>query len=559
MIASDRLNGSAGIPQIEPHAEIAREDPARSLAVALLATIFAPIIPIVALWQGLSHSLLLLALVPVGLAARYGGWAAGFAAVAAGTTATLMTHPVAGRGSEAWFIASPFIFTLVGIAWCATCCRPRRLEESLASPTETEAELRKQSQALQKRAADLSHRADELHHADARKDEALAILAHELRNPLSPISTAANLLRSTTTPAERDRWIRIIEDQVQVLTRLVDDLLDEARIRHGKVKVVMATVDLAEVVASAAESCRSLMGERRHEFFVCVPSDGPLWAEVDADRLRQVVFNLVSNAAKYTDPGGSIWVSLERLPDVAIIRVRDNGIGISTDFLPRVWDQFSQHRTGLDRAGGGIGLGLTLVKKLVELHGGTVMAKSDGLNQGSEFVVTLPRKKLSWGKRKGGAAPEPGRPPRKVLVVEDNLAAAETLAAYLRIEGHNVVVVHDGVAALATADHFHPDAILLDIGLPGMDGFEISRQLRSRGHRSVIVAVTGCAAEEQQAVGRLVGIDHYLLKPVPLAEVRSILAATPELESLSGEIEIQATNSKTKVNVKITPPQTISE
>ncbi len=382
------------------------------------------------------------------------------------------------------------------------------LDQSLAR--QTESDLRRENEGLNV--------------ADARKDEALAILAHELRNPLAPILNASELIRRVTTTADRDRWARVVETQVKVLIRLVDDLLDVMRIRRGKVQIKKVTTDLSELVAAATESIRPEMDRNRHDFFVGVPTDGPVYVEADPQRLAQVLNNLLANAAKYTEPGGRIDISLEKTPGGAAIVVRDSGQGIDPEFLPYIWDMFAQHRTGLDRFGGGIGIGLTLVKKLVELHGGTVTARSDGPGLGSEFVVTLPRPALSWKNLpRPASAPPPTKTPRRVLVVEDNYAAAETAAAQLRMDGHAATVVHDGPAAIATAATLRPDVILLDIGLPGMNGYEIARRLRDGGCGAVIVAVTGCATVENHAAGADAGIDHYLLKPVAFDVLRGLI------------------------------------
>ena len=380
----------------------------------------------------------------------------------------------------------------------------------------TEVDLRHSETAARREVADLTE-------ADARKDEALAILAHELRNPLAPIRTAAEVIRRAVAQADRDRMTRIIEAQVEMLVRLVDDLLDVTRIRRGQVQIHKVTLDLVELVNQAAETVRPVMEKERHDFFVGLPHDGPVYVEADRDRIAQVLNNLLTNAAKYTPAGGRIDLALDRVPGGAVVTVTDTGVGIPADFLPRVWDMFVQRRTGLDRAGGGIGIGLTLVKKLVELHGGTAEAESAGEGQGSVFRVTLPRPVLSWRNLpRPASAPPPSKHPRRVLLVEDNMAAAETLAAQLRIEGHTVTLVHDGPAAVALAAAQTPDVVLLDIGLPGMDGYETARRLRAAGCAAVVIAVTGCATDENRSSGLDAGIDHYLLKPVAFDRLRAL-------------------------------------
>lgn len=456
-----------------------------------------------------------ISLLPVVAAARFGGWRLGLTAVWAGFVGVQF----GGRAGEWWNdLFWGGVFATGGFAVCLTF-RSAELALRLADSREKDAD--RMRVALE----ELVRQTGVLQDADANKDEALAVLAHELRNPLSPIHSAAYLLRHAATVADRDRWCRVIEEQAKLLGRLVDDLLDVARLRHGKVQVRKAVTNLSDVVSRAVEACRQTVKDRRHQIYVGVPVDGPLYADVDADRVTQAVYNLIHNAAKYTEPGGTVWVTLERHASIAVVRVRDTGIGIAPDFLPRVWDMFTQYRTGLDREGGGIGLGLPLVRKLVELHGGSVGARSDGQGKGSEFTISLPCTALTWHSTPKPAECEPATPTRrKVLVVEDNVAAADTLAVILRMDGHHVSVVHDGVAALATASQFLPDFVLLDIGLPGMDGYEIASRLRGAGSAATVVAITGCASGEHRARGRAAGIDHYLLKPADPGVVKRILA-----------------------------------
>ncbi len=465
----------------------------------------------------------ILALVPAAVGAWVGGWREALIVVWIGSAAIQFAEPPSVWAAESgWHPAT--VWGCVGATVGTVACLALR-RHSVCAALQASAAAQRHLQGTESGPV---HDTQELLEADARKDEALAILAHELRNPLAPIQTAAELIRRVSNSAERDRWSRIIEAQVKILVRLVDDLLDISRIQRGTVEINKGTVDLVALVQEAAESARPEMNVRRHDFFVGTPTDGPVYVEADMQRISQVLYNLLNNAAKYTPPGGRVELSLERVPGGATIRVADTGIGIAPAYLPRIWDMFVQVRTGLDREGGGIGLGLTLVKKLVELHGGTVTARSDGEGKGSEFLVTLPRPSVTWKAVRRSVPPDGSRASLKslkVLIVEDNLPAAETLAAHLRLEGHSVSVVHDGTAAVATAAVYLPDAVLLDIGLPGIDGYEIARRLRRSACEAVLIATTGCATEENRASGSEAGIDHYLLKPVPFDTLRKLMGA----------------------------------
>jgi signal transduction histidine kinase/CheY-like chemotaxis protein len=380
---------------------------------------------------------------------------------------------------------------------------------------------------------ELRLRAEGLAAEGRKKDEFLAMLGHELRNPLAPIRNAADLIGGEGVGrAQRDRLRRLICDQVGVLSRLVDDLLDAARIQQGKVQLRPEPCDLKAVVEAAVEASRAELEARRHQVFIATPEE-PLWAECDARRINQVLSNLLSNAGKYTEPGGRVWVSLERdgkagdaCGTACAIRVRDNGRGISPDFLPHVWDLFSQEPATMDRPTGGLGIGLTLVRRIVEMHGGTVEARSQGRGQGSEFVLRLPCRPMGWRGRPPTMPAMTAFPARslRALVVDDNFAAAETTAIMLRQEGHAVSVVHDGPAALATDANFKPDVVLLDIGLPEMDGYEVARRLREQDPTAVLVAVTGYGGAAEQKRGMEAGFHHYLVKPVEPATIRRILA-----------------------------------
>jgi signal transduction histidine kinase/DNA-binding response OmpR family regulator len=369
--------------------------------------------------------------------------------------------------------------------------------------------------------------------ADVHKNVFLSMLAHELRNPLAPIRNAVQILRLRGgDDRELDPIRDMIDRQVQHLVRLVDDLLDVSRITRGKISLQFEPLDMALVVARAVEISQPMIEARGHELTVVLPEE-PLCVKGDLVRLAQVVGNLLNNAAKYTEEGGRIWLTAVRDGGEVVLRVRDTGVGIPRDMLTTVFDLFTQAERSLDRAHGGLGIGLTLVRQLVELHGGRVQAFSPGPNQGSEFVVGLPA--LALAVESEGPAAEPQvpllGPRRRVLVVDDNQDAAESLALLLRLAGHDVHVCHDGPAAVAAAVELVPEVVLLDIGLPGMDGFEVARRLRAHPAlaRTLLVAVTGYGQSQDLDRSREVGFDHHLVKPVDpdtLVEVFAVTAAT---------------------------------
>jgi len=369
----------------------------------------------------------------------------------------------------------------------------------------------------------------ELGEADRRKDEFLAMLAHELRNPLAPIRNALQLVR-LSDPAARPEVRQaydIIERQVENLVRLVDDLLDVGRINSGKVQLQKERIDLAAVVARAIEGARPLIDARRHALTVHLP-EAPVPVAADPVRLAQVLWNLLNNAAKYTPDGGRIALIVERGQD-AVVRIQDTGMGIAPEMLPRVFDLFTQMERTLDRAEGGLGIGLTLVRRLTEMHGGTVTAASAGAGLGSEFVVRLPilpdeiPPDQSTKAAKTPVAPASGR---RILVVDDNRDAAESLATLLRLFGNDVRTVHDGRLALEVAAVYAPDVVLLDIGLPSLDGLEVCRRLRVRmGTRPLlIVAMTGYGQEDDRRRSEEAGFDAHLVKPVDLDALHELLS-----------------------------------
>jgi signal transduction histidine kinase/DNA-binding response OmpR family regulator len=360
--------------------------------------------------------------------------------------------------------------------------------------------------------------------ANRSKDEFLAMLGHELRNPLAPIVTALQLmeLRGDET-LRRERTI--IERQVRHLTRLVDDLLDVSRITRGRIDLKRESIEVSEIVAKAIEMASPLIEQRQHNLRIDLPRHG-LAVEADAIRMAQVVANLLNNAAKYTEPHGTIAVAARMEGELVVLRVRDTGIGLSPEMLPRVFDLFVQERQALDRAQGGLGLGLAIVKTLVELHGGTVEAHSEGHGRGSEFVVRLPAAQAGGGL--APAAPEAAARPDalRVLVVDDNADAADLLALSVRLMGHVARVANDGPAALQIAAQFQPAVALLDIGLPVMDGYELARHLRALpGLEQVrLIAVTGYSQEADRRHTTAAGFERHLVKPIQLDELQDALS-----------------------------------
>lgn len=369
---------------------------------------------------------------------------------------------------------------------------------------------------------------DELDAASHRKDEFLAMLGHELRNPLAAMRNALELWRRPEAPvAARTRAESILDWQLRKETRLVDDLLDVSRISRGAISLQQTPVDLARIVALAVEEMRHELESRRHELTVSLPPGG-ITVMGDAIRLEQVVANLLANSAKFTQPGGHIGVALGSEENTAVLRVSDDGCGIAAEQLSTVFEIFFQAERSLDQnAGGGLGLGLTLVRRLTEMHGGTVEARSPGRGHGSEFVVRLP---ISIAPPVPAAIPKAKRPefaPRRILVVDDNFDSAESLTMLLQMDGHDVRMASDGQAALDAARSFDPQIVLLDIGLPGMDGYEVAGRLRELpgGARTVVVAVTGYGRPEDRERAREARFDHYLLKPIDFGALAAILAA----------------------------------
>jgi two-component system CheB/CheR fusion protein len=363
------------------------------------------------------------------------------------------------------------------------------------------------------------------------------MLAHELRNPLAPILNALHLIGLPEMEAEAIEQARdIAERQVRHLARLVDDLLDVSRINSGKIELRKDRIDLRDAIARAVEVATPQIDVRRHELTISVPDD-PVLLEVDVARLEQILVNLLNNAAKYTEPEGRISLDARLEGGDAVVRIRDTGIGIDPVLLPRVFEMFTQADRALDRSQGGLGIGLTLVHRLVELHGGSVAAESEGEGRGSEFIVRLPAIPTGGADAYADAGRGEDRRssggealvPRRILIVDDNADAARMLARLLQMGGHEVEVTYDGPSALELVRASQPDLVLLDIGLPGMDGYEVARQIRQRDELegTLLVALTGYGQAEDRQRAFAVGFDEHLVKPV----------SPQDLEPLFGRVQ----------------------
>jgi signal transduction histidine kinase/CheY-like chemotaxis protein len=368
---------------------------------------------------------------------------------------------------------------------------------------------------------------DELRAANRQKDQFLAMLAHELRNPLAPIMTAAQLLKvGRLDPRSVANASEIIVRQASHMTDLVNDLLDVSRVTRGLVTLDKEELDLNVIVAAAVEQVRPLIDARRHSLTLQLSGSS---AHVSGDRTRlvQVLSNILNNAAKYTSPGGSLTLAVTVDQERVHVAVRDNGVGIAPDVLPYIFDLFTQAERTPDRSQGGLGIGLALVKSLVALHGGTVHASSSGLGQGSEFCICLPRLAAPAGARDDDAsAGMQGPGGLRVMVVDDNVDAAQMLAALLEVQGHAVSVEYDARGALERARRERPDVLLLDIGLPDMDGYELARCLRAQSESAgaTLVALTGYGQTQDRKEAENAGFDHYLVKPADLDQVNVVLA-----------------------------------
>ena len=413
------------------------------------------------------------------------------------------------------------------------------------------AELFRKTRALERLNAELEERVTErtaaleatteqLKEANHRKDEFLAMLAHELRNPLAPIRTAVQLLRlKELTEPHRQRARDVIERQVEHLVNLIDDLLDVSRITRGMITLQLEPVLVGAIVARAVETARPAIDAHKHALGLDLPEE-LISVEGDKTRLVQVIANILHNAAKFMDPGGRIRLSVRREGQYALISIADTGIGIAPDLLPKIFELFTQVHAKSERARGGLGIGLALVRRLTEMHGGTVTAHSDGAGRGSTFSVRLPVMVtqiagLVHPKRDTGTIPRVAS--QRILVADDNRDAAEALSLQLQLAGHDVRTAHDGIEALTVAKTFDPDIVLLDIGMPKMDGYEVARQLRLQpgSRRVTLIALTGWGQQQDRDRTADAGFDAHLVKPVAEAQLfRALTLAVDDRRRVEG-------------------------
>jgi len=415
--------------------------------------------------------------------------------------------------------------------------RPLRVA-TLMSAVHTALRARQRQYQIRGYLADRLRSEEALRVADRRKDEFLATLGHELRNPLAPMQAGLQLLKLSNLPDGRSvRAVEVMERLVQHLVRLVDDLLEVSRITRGLVEIRKETLDLATVLRTAVETSRPLIEAARQELVVQIPGD-PVFVTGDAVRLTQVFANLLNNASKYTDSCGHIWLTAVAREGSIAVSVRDDGIGIPAPQLSTVFDMFTQVDRSDRRAQGGLGIGLTLVRSLVTMHGGQVEAQSKGHGSGSEFIVRLPAPAGRARPVADTSQPAPF-PARRILIVDDNHDAAETLGMLLSELGATVAVAHSGPEALAALDTFEPDAMLLDIGMPGMDGYEVSRHVRaSTRHGNVLlIALTGWGQEDDRERSKRAGFDYHFVKPPDINRMRSILT-DHSARSHTGELDV---------------------
>jgi len=394
---------------------------------------------------------------------------------------------------------------LANLALLAEVTERRRAEER----------LRELNESLERR---VSERTEALRESDRRKDDFLATLAHELRNPLAPVRNAVEVLHLKGPDSPEVKWARgVIDRQMHSMSRLIDDLLDVSRISRGKIELRRERLDLADVVRAAVESSRPHIEKLEHELIVELPP-GPIVLDADPTRLAQVLLNLLNNAAKFSARGGRIAMTAVRSGDEVVVSVKDAGIGIAADHLGSVFEMFSQVEAALSRSQGGLGIGLSLVKRLVEMHGGRVEARSEGLDKGSEFLIRLPLAEGSSPPHVPGSAGDTPVPASElsVLVVDDNTDSALSMAMLLEEVGNRVCVAHDGEEAVRSAGENRPDVVLLDIGLPKMNGYDVARAIRAVpwGRTMVLIAVTGWGQDEDKRKAHEAGFDRHLVKPV---------------------------------------------
>jgi signal transduction histidine kinase/ActR/RegA family two-component response regulator len=366
-----------------------------------------------------------------------------------------------------------------------------------------------------------------LRDADRRKDQFLATLAHELRNPLAPLRNGLEMMRLAGNNIGSVGQIRVMmERQLGQMVRLIDDLLDVSRISRGRIELRRERVELSQVVTDAVAATRPLIDQAGHELSISLPAD-PIYVDADLTRLSQVFSNLLNNAAKFTDQGGHIWLTVERRGDETVVAVRDSGIGIPADTLPGVFDLFTQEDRSLEKSRGGLGIGLSLVKQLVEMHNGRVDVSSEGHGKGSEFIVYLSIAEAWNGQQTANDGAEASHPAKyRILIADDNKDAATSLGMVLNIMGHDTQTAYDGFEALDMAAAFKPDIIVLDIGMPKLNGYDTARRIKVQpwGKNIVLVALTGWGQEEDRRQSQEAGFNFHLVKPLDLASLEKLLA-----------------------------------
>ena len=399
---------------------------------------------------------------------------------------------------------------------------------TLVSSLRTAIRARRRQYQIRDQLDELQRAEVQLRDTDRRKDEFLATLAHELRNPLAPIRNALQIMHLTPDDKpSREQARRMMERQLGQMVRLIDDLLDVSRITRGKLELRKERVELAAVIGTAIDTSRPLVEDAGHELDVSLPTD-PVYLDADPVRLAQVFSNLLNNAAKYTERGGRIWLAVERRDGEVRISVRDTGVGIPAESLTSIFEMFNQVDRSLEKSHGGLGIGLTLVKRLVEMHGGSVEARSDGPGKGAEFIVRLSAVGVSRVTQQSRA--EDARRPNiarcRILVADDNGDAAESMGTMLRLMGNEVRTVHDGVQAVEEAAAFRPDMVLLDIGMPRLNGYEAARRIRRErwGKDMVLVALTGWGQDEDKRRASEAGFDQHFTKPVDPVHLERLVA-----------------------------------
>jgi signal transduction histidine kinase len=436
----------------------------------------------------------------------------------------VMALALVGAAFVSGWLQQAFTGPILEVARVAREVMTRR-DYSLRARKTTSDEIGELVDSFNAMLAESGRRAEQLRDADKRKDEFLATLAHELRNPLAPLRNALEILRLRGNDPEIAGKARdMMQRQLMQMVRLVDDLLDVSRITTGKLEVRKEEVTLQSVIRNAIETARPFIDLQKQTLEQRLPAE-PLLVSADSTRLAQVFSNLLNNAAKYTPPGGRIEIEAEREHGDAVVRVRDNGIGIEPEMLPRIFDMFVQADRSLERTQAGLGVGLTLARRLVELHGGVVSVESPGKGRGTVFTVRIPLAEATQPVATAPRALEDSAARYRVLLADDNVDFVSSLGALLSAEGHEVRIAHDGAEALAVAREFAPDFAFLDIGMPKVNGYEVARRLRRETMRCVLVAVTGWGQEEDRMRAREAGFDRHLVKPVDPGQIEAILAS----------------------------------